>query len=82
MQKYKTVRAMWHKLRLRGKYYYKYKDHGVNMVSNHPIQDYYRLEKEWCKEYHRTCQSAFFTYDCKVPIWEYGKTFWEWKYGK
>jgi hypothetical protein len=52
------------------------------MVSNHAIQDYYRFEKEWCKDYHRTCQSAFFTYDCKVPIWEYGKAFWEWKYGE
>lgn len=81
MQKYKSCRAMFHKMRLRGKYYYKYKDHGVIMLSDHPVRDYYRLEKEWCKDQHRTCQSAFFTYNCKAPIWYDSKTFWECHYG-
>lgn len=81
MQKYKTFRAMAHKMRLRVKYYYHFKGHGVNMLGPHAARTYYRAEKEWCKDIRRSCQSAFFTYNVKTPWWMDGKTFWEYFYG-
>ena len=77
MHKYKTFRAMCHKMRLRSCYYYKWKDHGTTLLSSHPIRDYYRFEKAWCKDLNRTCQSAFFTYEVKEPIWQHGRTFYQ-----
>lgn len=81
MQKYKTYRAMIHKMSLRGQYCYRYKER-TTFPMGHPIQDYYSYEKIFCKDQHRTCQSAFFTYDVKIPIWHKGNTYWQGKYGK
>ena len=82
MQKYKTYRAMAHKLRLRGIYYYGWRYGGIKLLSYHAARDYYRFEKGQCKDLDRTCQSAFFTYNCPEPIWRDGLTYYEGDFGK
>lgn len=78
MQKYKTWSAMAHKLRLRSGYYYGWK----NITLNCSARGYYRFEKEQCIKLHRTCQSAFFTYNCPEPIWRDGLMYYEGDFGK
>lgn len=78
MQKYKSYRAMTHKMRLRSRYYYGWN----NRKRNCTARDYYSFEKEQCKYFGRTCQSAFFTYNCPEPIWRDGLTYYESDFGK
>ena len=80
MQKHKTYQAMMHKMRVRGSYYYHWKNGGPSYRHGHPIQEYYSFEKKHCKSQKRTCQSALFAYDVEIPIWCNGKTFWEYHY--
>ena len=48
----------------------------------HAVRDYYRFEKEQCEYFGRTCQSAFFTYNCPEPIWRDELTYYEGDFGK
>lgn len=68
MQKYKTFRAMLHKMRLRSQYFY-----GRKHVDSMPTfwitsKEYYEFEKDDCVKRHRTCQSAYFTYEISEPV--------------
>lgn len=76
MQKYKTHKAMMYKCRLRAEYYY-HKPFSDRAVFDYKPRQYYQFEKEATVRGHRTCQSAFYTYNCGVPIWFNRKTFWE-----